>query len=65
MRYGLHAVLLPLGALIYFGGRWERMNMLLPVFGYGLIAVLAGLLYSKVMQAGVKAVADAIQQSTE
>jgi hypothetical protein len=45
--YALHAVLLLLGVPIYFSGRLETLNMLLPTIGYGLVAALAGHIYSR------------------
>ncbi len=46
--YGIHAILLVAGAPIYFGGKWEALNMLIPVIGYGVLAALAGHIYSRV-----------------
>ncbi len=45
--YGIHAILLVAGAPIYFGGKWEALNMLVPVIGYGVVATLAAHLYSR------------------
>jgi hypothetical protein len=45
--YGLHAVLLVLGAPIYFSGSLESLNILVPMIGYGLVAGLAGHIYSR------------------
>jgi hypothetical protein len=46
--YALHAVLLLSGAPILFEDKWEVLNMLLPVFGYGMLSFLAGHLYSRI-----------------
>ena len=45
--YALHAILIVAGAPIVFTGAWEGLNMLLPVAGYGLLAGLAGHIYSR------------------
>ena len=45
--YGLHAVLLSVGAPILFTGRWESMNILLPVVGYGILVNVASHLYAR------------------
>ncbi len=45
--YALHAVLLLTGAPIMFRGNWQLLNMIVPVFGYGLIAILVGHGYSR------------------
>ncbi len=45
--YALHAVLLLAGAPIEFRGQWQMMNLILPVFGYGLVAILVGHLFSR------------------
>ena len=47
LLYGLHAILLVAGVPIYFSGKLQALNMLIPVAGYGLIAVLAGHIYSR------------------
>jgi hypothetical protein len=55
--YGIHAVLLVAGAPIYFGGKWEALNMLVPVVGYGLVAAIAGHIYSRVALRRLRALA--------
>lgn len=45
--YGIHAVLLWYEFPIRFTGNWIILNMIFPVFGYGLIAILAGHAYSR------------------
>ena len=45
--YAIHAILLVAGAPIRFEGPYETLNMLLPVAGYGLVATLAGHIYSR------------------
>jgi len=55
--YGIHAVLLVAGAPIYLGGKWEALNMLVPVVGYGLVAAIAGHIYSRVALRRLKALA--------
>jgi len=45
--YALHGVLLLAGAPIGFTGQWQLFNMVVPVFGYGLIAILVGHVYSR------------------
>ena len=46
--YGIHAILLVAGAPIRFSHPWEALNMLVPMVGYGLLAALAGHIYSRV-----------------
>lgn len=55
--YGLHAILLAAGAPIHFGGSYEMLNMLVPVAGYGLVAALAGHIYSRIALRRLKALA--------
>lgn len=45
--YGLHAVLLAAGAPVSFPGDLKVLDMVVPVFGYGLLAILIGHLYSR------------------
>jgi hypothetical protein len=40
-------VLIVAGAPIAFVGRWEPLNMLVPIIGYGLLTSLIGHLYSR------------------
>ncbi len=40
--YGLHAILIVAGVPIAFTGRWESLNILLPMVGYGVLAALIG-----------------------
>jgi hypothetical protein len=46
--YGLHAILLVAGAPIRFVGRLEGLNMFVPMVGYGVVAALAGHIYSRI-----------------
>lgn len=45
--YAAHAALLLWGAPIEFRGQWQMMNLIFPVFGYGLVAILVGHAYSR------------------
>jgi hypothetical protein len=45
--YALHAVLILAGAPILFVGRLDSLNMLIPVFGYGLLVGLIVHVYSR------------------
>jgi hypothetical protein len=45
--YAVHAVLVLAGVPIVFTGRWESLNMLLPMVGYGLVTAIIGHLYSR------------------
>ena len=45
--YGLHGVWLLTDPSIRFTGNWQLLNMVIPVFGYGLIAILVGHIYSR------------------
>lgn len=47
LLYGLHAVLLLAGAPIRLTGQWTILNMIVPVFGYGLVAIIVGHVYSR------------------
>jgi hypothetical protein len=40
--YGLHAILIVAGVPIAFTGRWESLNIVLPMVGYGVLAALVG-----------------------
>lgn len=45
--YGLHAILLLANIMPSFSGQLQLLNMIVPVFGYGLVAILAGHAYSR------------------
>lgn len=45
--YAVHAVLMLLKFPVGFHGKWIILNMVVPVFAYGLIAILIGHLYSR------------------
>ena len=45
--YALHGVVLAAGVAVGFRGQWQLLNMVVPVFGYGLAAILIGHLYSR------------------
>ncbi|MFA7692470.1 MAG: hypothetical protein GX117_10210 [Candidatus Hydrogenedentes bacterium] len=47
LLYGLHGIALFFGAPIRFSGELELLNIVVPIFGYGLIAILTGHLYSR------------------
>jgi hypothetical protein len=48
LLFGLHAVAVLLGApLQWFHGEMTGLNLIIPLFGYGLIAALAGHIYSR------------------
>lgn len=55
--YGIHAILLVAGAPIRFSRPWEALNMLVPVVGYGLLAALAGHIYSRIALRRLRALA--------
>ncbi len=40
--YGLHAILIVAGVPIAFTGRWESLDIVLPMVGYGVLAALIG-----------------------
>lgn len=66
--YGIHAILLVAGAPIYFGGKWEALNMFVPVIGYGVLAALAAHIYSRVALRRLRALAtspETVDQSIE
>ena len=45
--YGVHALLLVSGVPIRIPGHFPLLDMVVPVFGYGLIAILTGHVYSR------------------
>lgn len=45
--YGVHAILLLMGFPISFPKEWYLLNIIVPVFGYGLLAILVGHIYSR------------------
>lgn len=47
LLYGLHAILLMTDAPIHFRGKWEFLDIIVPMFGYGLISMIAGHIYSR------------------
>lgn len=47
LLYGLHAVLLVAGVPIHFPGKVQFLDVLVPIFGYGLLSILIGHLYSR------------------
>jgi hypothetical protein len=56
LLYALHAILIVAGAPIVFAGRWESLNMLLPIVGYGLLTSLVGHVYSRWALNSVRAI---------
>ena len=55
--YAVHAVLIVAGVPILFEGKWESLNMLIPVAGYGLLTSLVGHTYSRLALHKVKRLA--------
>ncbi len=47
LGYGLHALLLAADAPIRFSGDYTLLNLVVPVLGYGLLAILVGHAYSR------------------
>ncbi|HDP35468.1 MAG TPA: hypothetical protein ENN29_10210 [Candidatus Hydrogenedentes bacterium] len=47
LLYGLHALLMLYGAPVRFGREYELLNIIVPIFGYGLFAIIAGHIYSR------------------
>jgi hypothetical protein len=47
LLYAAHAVLILAGVPIVFAGRWEGLNMFLPIVGYGLVTAVIGHIYSR------------------
>jgi hypothetical protein len=47
LLYALHAIAIVAGAPIVFRHRWEVLNMLVPVVGYGLMTSLISHIYSR------------------
>ncbi|NLN94130.1 MAG: hypothetical protein GX130_12605 [Candidatus Hydrogenedens sp.] len=45
--YGIHGLLLYFGLSWRFGREYELLNIVVPIFGYGLAAILTGHLYSR------------------
>lgn len=55
--YLLHAGLLLAGFPVSFRGKWMILNMVVPVFAYGLVAILIGHIYSRYALLNLKRVA--------
>ena len=47
LLYGVHALLLVGGVPILFAGRWEILNLLLPIVGYGLLTQSIAHVYAR------------------
>ena len=45
--YGVHAVLLYTGNIDRFVGQYALLNLVVPVFGYGLVSIVIGHVYSR------------------
>ena len=45
--YGLHAVLLLSGAPLHFSGERRILDVIVPIFGYALLSILVGHVYSR------------------
>lgn len=45
--YCIHAILVVAGAPIQFEGRWEILNMMIPVVGYGILTGVVGYLFGR------------------
>ena len=45
--FALHAILIVMGAPIWFEGKWESLNILVPIVGYGLLVGLIGHAYNR------------------
>jgi hypothetical protein len=65
LLYALHAILLVAGTPVRFGGKLEILNMLVPVAGYGLIAALAGHIYSRIALRRLRALAASAESAGE
>jgi hypothetical protein len=57
--YGLHAILIVAGVPILLTGRWEGLNILVPMAGYGILAGLVAHLYSRYALRRLKRIAQA------
>ena len=59
--FGIHSLLLALGAPIYItggpGGLYEALNFLVPIIGYALVCALAGHIYSRFALRRLRAIA--------
>lgn len=47
LLYGIHALVLLWGFPFRFAEQYELLNIIVPVFGYGLVAILFGHIYSR------------------
>jgi hypothetical protein len=47
LLYAVHAVLIVAGVPIVFTGRWDSLNMLIPIIGYGMVTSLIGHAYCR------------------
>lgn len=61
LLYAIHAILIVLGAPIFFTPHWETLNILIPIAGYGIFSGLVGHLYSRVALRRLKGLAQADQ----
>lgn len=61
--YALHAILILAGVPILFTGKWEGLNMLLPIAGYGLLAGVVGHIRSRTALRHLRQLAQADQSS--
>lgn len=65
LLYGLHALLVVMGAPIHFSGKFQVLDILVPIFGYGLLSILVGHIYSRYAFRRLKATARAgLSEST-
>ena len=61
LLYAIHAILIVLGAPIFFTRPWDGLNMLIPIAGYGMLSGLVGHLYSRVALRRLKGLTQADQ----
>jgi hypothetical protein len=61
--YGIHAILLIVGFPISFPKEWYLLNIVVPVFGYGLLAILVGHIYSRYALWKLKSLTDLSKQA--
>ena len=65
LLYAVHAILILASVPILFTGRWDGLNMLVPIAGYGMLSGLVGHLYSRVALRRLKRLAQADLAATD
>jgi hypothetical protein len=66
MLYGVHAILIVAGApMLFKGDIGVVLNMILPLFGYGILTSIIGHLYSRYALKKLKGLADTMKEEND